>query len=152
MWVLRGARSPHILTELFAFLLLLVVAHSVMSYSVRPHGLQHARLPCPSLYLRVCSNSMSIKSMMPSNHLILYCLLLLLSSFNLFQYQSLFQWVDSLHQVAKVLELQLQHQSFQWIFRVDLGCLRVPQSSVGHSATEKAQADLDSNHSPAICW
>ena len=35
------------------------------------------------------------------------------------QYQSLFQWVSSLHQVAKVLELQLQHQSFQWIFRVD---------------------------------
>ena len=35
------------------------------------------------------------------------------------QHQSLFQWVDSLHQVAKVLELQLQHQSFQWIFRID---------------------------------
>ena len=35
------------------------------------------------------------------------------------QHQSLFQWVGSSHQVAKVLELQLQHQSFQWIFRVD---------------------------------
>ena len=33
-------------------------------------------------------------------------------TFNLFQHQSLFQWVGSLHQVAKVLELQLQHQSF----------------------------------------
>ena len=33
------------------------------------------------------------------------------------QHQSLFQWVSSLHQVAKVLELQ--HQSFQWIFRFD---------------------------------
>ena len=32
---------------------------------------------------------------------------------------SLFQWVSFSHQVAKVLELQLQHQSFQWIFRVD---------------------------------
>ena len=31
----------------------------------------------------------------------------------------LFQWVSSLHPVAKVLELQFQHQSFQWIFRVD---------------------------------
>ena len=30
-----------------------------------------------------------------------------------------FQWVSSLHQVAKVLEFQLQHQSFQWIFRTD---------------------------------
>ena len=35
------------------------------------------------------------------------------------QHQGPFQWVDSSHQVAKVLELQLQHQSFQWIFRVD---------------------------------
>ena len=40
-------------------------------------------------------------------------------TFNLSQHQGLFQWVGSLHQVAKVLELQLQHQSFQWIFRVD---------------------------------
>ena len=36
------------------------------------------------------------------------------------QYQGLFKWVSSLHQVAKELEFQLQHQSFQWIFRVDL--------------------------------
>ena len=35
------------------------------------------------------------------------------------QHQGLFQWVTSSHQVAKVLELQLQHQSFQWIFRTD---------------------------------
>ena len=39
---------------------------------------------------------------------------------NLSQHQYLFQWADSSHQVAKVLELQLQHQSFQWIFRVIL--------------------------------
>ena len=41
-------------------------------------------------------------------------------TFNLSQHQGLFQWVGSLHQVAKVLEFQLQHQSFQWIFRTDL--------------------------------
>ena len=41
------------------------------------------------------------------------------SAFNLSQHQGLFQWVSSLHQVAKVLEFQLQHQSFQWIFRTD---------------------------------
>ena len=35
------------------------------------------------------------------------------------QYQGLFKWVSSSHQVAKVLEFQLQHQSFQWIFRTD---------------------------------
>ena len=38
-------------------------------------------------------------------------------AFGLSQHLGLFQWVDSSHQVAKILELQ--HQSFQWIFRVD---------------------------------
>ena len=38
---------------------------------------------------------------------------------NLSQHQGLFQWVLSSHQVTKVLELQLQHQSFQWRFRTD---------------------------------
>ena len=61
---------------------------------------------------------MSIELVMPSNHLIL-------SSpspptFNLSKHQSLFKWVSSLHQVAKVLEFQLQHQSLQWIFRTFL--------------------------------
>ena len=40
-------------------------------------------------------------------------------AFNLSQHQGLIQWVGSLHQVTKVLEFQLQHQSFQWIFRAD---------------------------------
>ena len=40
-------------------------------------------------------------------------------TFNLSQHQGLFQWVSSSHQVAKILEFQLQHQSFQWIFRTD---------------------------------
>ena len=39
--------------------------------------------------------------------------------FHLSQRQGLFQWVSSSHQVAKVLEFQLRHQSFQWIFRTD---------------------------------
>ena len=39
--------------------------------------------------------------------------------FNVSQHQGLFQWISSSHQVTKVLELQLQHQSFQRIFRVD---------------------------------
>ena len=52
---------------------------------------------------------MSIELLMPSNHVILHCLLLFLLS-----------WVNSCHQVSKVLELQLQHQSFQYIFRVNL--------------------------------
>ena len=36
------------------------------------------------------------------------------------QRQGLYKWVSSSHQMAKVLEFQLQHQSFQWIFRTDL--------------------------------
>ena len=43
-------------------------------------------------------------------------------TFNLSQHQGLFQWVGSSHQVVKVLELQLQHQSSQWIFRTDFLC------------------------------
>ena len=41
------------------------------------------------------------------------------SPFNLSQHQNLFQWVSSSHQVAKILELQLQHQFFQWTPRTD---------------------------------
>ena len=54
---------------------------------------------------------------MLSNYLIL-CHLLLLPL--IFPSISLFQWVSSLLQVAKILELQLQPQSFPWMFRVDI--------------------------------
>ena len=54
---------------------------------------------------------------MQSNHLIFSCLLLLLLC--LFQLQGPFKWVGPSHQVAKLLEIQHQHQPFQWIFRVD---------------------------------
>ena len=40
-------------------------------------------------------------------------------AFSLSQHQGLFQWVSSLHQVTRVLEFQLQHQSFQWTPRTD---------------------------------
>ena len=55
------------------------INHSVESDTLRPHGLQHVRLPCPSPTPEACSN-MSIKLVMPSNHLILCHPLLLLSS------------------------------------------------------------------------
>ena len=51
-------------------------SHSVMSDSLWPHGLQHARIPCPSPTPGAYS-PMSIISVMPSNHLILCCPLLL---------------------------------------------------------------------------
>ena len=65
---------------------------------------------------------MSIESVMPTSHLIVCHPLLLLPPIS--PCISLFQWVNSSHEVAKVLEFQLQHQSFQWTprtisFRMD---------------------------------
>ena len=60
---------------------------------------------------------MSTELMTPSNHLILCRLLLLLPSMSPSTRVIFFQWVSSLHQVVKVLEIQ--HQSFRWVFRVD---------------------------------
>ena len=60
---------------------------------------------------------MSIDLVLPPNHLILSPTSAL--AFSLSQHQGLFQWVTSSHQAPKVLELQLQHQYFQWVFRVD---------------------------------
>ena len=42
------------------------------------------------------------------------------SALNLSQNQRLFQWINCSYQITKIPEFQLQHQSFQWIFRVDL--------------------------------
>ena len=55
-------------------------SRSIMSNSLWPHGLQHARLPCPSSTPGACSKLMSIKLVMSSNHLILCHPLLLLPS------------------------------------------------------------------------
>ena len=93
------------------------VSHSVVSDSLRPHGLQHARPPCPPLSPRVAQTHVHQVSdaVQPSHPLSFPS-----PAFSLSQHQGLlFQWVSS-HQVAKGLEFQLQHQSFQWAFRVDL--------------------------------
>ena len=84
--------------------------------SLSPHGPQHSGLCCLSLSPGVYSNSCPLSRwcypfhpLLPSSPL----------TFNVSDHQGLFQWVGCLHQVAKVLELQLQHQCFQWTFRVD---------------------------------
>jgi len=69
----------------FSFRPAVLASASVSSVSqscltLRPYGLQHARLPCPSPTPRACSNSCSIESVMPSNHLILCHPFLLLPS------------------------------------------------------------------------
>ena len=87
-------------------------SHSVVYDSLWPHGLQHLRPPCwTGLPSGACLNSCPLSrwchptissSVVPFS----FCLQ---SS----QHQGLFQWVSSsLHQVAKVLEFQLQHQFF----------------------------------------
>ena len=80
-----------------------------MSDFLRPHGLQHARLPCPSPIPGAYSNSYPwvCDAIQPSHPLSSLSPL----SFNLSQHQGLFKRVSSLHQVAKVLEFQLQHPS-----------------------------------------
>ena len=96
---------------------MLLVSRSVMSNFLWSHWLQDAKLLCPSSSPRACSNSCplvgdaiqksgSLSSPSPP-------------TFNLSQNQGLFKWVSSSHQVARILEFQLQHQSFQWIFRTD---------------------------------
>ena len=93
------------------------VSHSVVSDSLRPHGRQHTRLPCPSPIPRVCSNSC------PSSRWCHPAISPLLSpsppALNLPQHQGLFWWVSSSNQLAKVVEFQFQNQAFQWIFIQD---------------------------------
>ena len=85
--------------------------------TLQPHGLQHARLPCPSPTPRACSTLVHPVSnaIHPSHPLLSPSP----PAFNLSQHQGLCQWVSSSHQVAKVLGFQLQHRSSQWIFSTD---------------------------------
>ena len=92
-------------------------SRTVVSDFLWPHGLQHTRLPCPLLSPKVAqtqvhwvgdaiqtfSSSVTPFSSCPPS----------------FSASGLFQWVSSLHQMAKALGFQLHHQLFQWIFRVD---------------------------------
>ena len=55
-----GAKYSFFTPCTFAFNALLLFSHSVLSHSLGPHGLQHARLPCPSLSPSVCSNSCAL--------------------------------------------------------------------------------------------
>ena len=80
-------------------------------------GLQHDRPPCPSATPRACSNSCPSSQWCHPN--ISSSVVPFSSTFNLSQHHGLFWRVSSSHQVAKVLELQLQHQSFQWICRTE---------------------------------
>ena len=94
-----------------------IVSRSVVSDSLLPLGLQHTRLPCPSLSIGVCLNSYTLNRWYHPT--ITSFVIPFFSCPQSFPASGPIQWVDSLHQVTKVLEFQLLHQSFQWIFRVD---------------------------------
>ena len=94
-------------------------SHSVMSDSLRPYGLQHTRLPCPSPNPEFTHKLMSIELLIPSTHLILSCPLLLLPSIFLstrvFSNESFLpiRW-------PKYWGFSFKYQSFQWTARTDL--------------------------------
>ena len=84
----------------------------------RPHELQYARTPCWHHQLPEFTQTHVHRvddAIQPSHPLIPSP-----PAPNPFQHQGLFQWVSSSHQVAKVLEFQPWHHSFQWTPRTDL--------------------------------
>ena len=89
----------------------------VMSRSLWPHELQHARLHCPSPSPRVCPSSCPLHwwchpALSTPGPFFSFCPQYFLASGTIPMNQSPTQ-------VTKILEIQLQHHSFQWIFRVD---------------------------------
>jgi len=90
---------------------------SVVCDSLRPHELQHTRPPYHQLLEFTQTHVHRVSDAIQPSHP-------LLSPSppapNPSQHQGLFQWVNSSHEVAKVLEFQPQHQSFQWTPRTDL--------------------------------
>ena len=112
--LIRCSFSPELLAPTLCSVASLQFSHSVVSDSLRPHGLQHARFPCPSPTPGACSNSC------PSSwwcHPTISSSVVPFSCCLLSKHQGLFQWVISSHEVDKVLEFQLQHHSFQRLFR-----------------------------------
>ena len=85
-----------------------------------PMDCSNSRLPCPPLSPEAYSNSCPLRRW--CHPTISSSAIPFSSCLQSFPASGLSQWVSSSneHQVAKILELQLQHQSFQWIFRIDL--------------------------------
>ena len=86
-------------------------SHSVLSEYLWPHWLQNIRLPCPSPTPGAYTNSYS--SSWWCHPTISSSALPFSSCLQISQHQGIFQWVSCSHQVVKVLEFQLQHQSFR---------------------------------------
>ena len=92
-------------------------SHLVVPDSLRPHGLQHSSLPCPSPTSWNLLKLMFVKSVRSYKHLILSHSHLLPPS--TFPSIAIFSNESVVHIRSKVLQFQLQHQSFQRIFGTD---------------------------------
>ena len=106
-----------VLKEPWVILSLLLFGHWVMFESLWPHGLQHARPSRPSPTPRVCSDSPPLSRWchptISSSVFPFYSCLLSFPASGSFQVSQFFALG------GQILEFQLQHQSFQWIFRTD---------------------------------
>ena len=93
-------------------------SHSVVSNSLRPHDCSTPGFPVYHQLTKLAQTQVHQVSdaIQPSHPL---SSPLPPATFNLSLHQGLFKWVSSAHQMDKVLEFQLQHQFFQWIFRTD---------------------------------
>ena len=105
---------------------LLSFSCSVMSDSLQPQRLQHARLPCPSLSPRVYSNSWSWCCLTISSSTALFSF-----AFNFSQYQGLFWWLSSSHPVPKYWSLSFSinpSNEYSGLIPLGLTCLVYLQS------------------------
>ena len=117
LWFEKMHDSFSILKLLNCFMASVQFSRSVVSDSLRPHGLQHARPPCPSPTPRVYSNSCPLSQ---------WCHPTILSSVGPFSScpQSFppsgsFQMSQLFASGGQSMEFQLKHQPFQWTFRTD---------------------------------
>ena len=110
-WVTNTFTFTHTVCSVSQF------SQSVMSDSLQPHGLQHARLPHPSPTPRACSNS--CPSSWWCHPTISSSVVPFSSCLQSFPASGSFPMSQFFYQVAKALEFQLHHKSFQWIFRTN---------------------------------
>ena len=108
---------PSVDTITYSFAFSVQFSCSVVSDSLWPHGLQHARFPCPSPTPGAYSNSCPLNWWCHPN--ISSSVTPFSSRLQSFPASGSFPRSQFFTSGAKVLEFQLQHQSFQWIFRTD---------------------------------
>ena len=116
-WVFPNISCGVFCQFIFICLTSVQCSRSVMSNSLQPHGLQHARLPCPSSTPRAYSNSCPLSRW--SHPTISSSVVPFSSRLQSFPAPGSFPMSQFFSSGGQIMEFQLQHQSFQWIFRTD---------------------------------